>query len=145
MNIKPIAKAISTEAEYNATIKRIDALVNKGDKTTAEEDAYLELLGILAEDYERRHQPELEEAVSKPVSPLEAISWAMDRHGLRQKDLAPLIGSESLVSSVLSGRRQLSKAMISRLHEALGIPFEDLFPAQPQRRRFNLPRLAAAL
>ena len=55
MIIKPIAKAISTEAEYNAAIKRIDALVSKGDKTTAEEDAYLELLGILVEDYERRH------------------------------------------------------------------------------------------
>ena len=144
MKIKPLAKAFSTASEYKDAIRRIEALVEKGDKTTAEEDAYLNLLGILAEDYERRHQPELEEAVAKPVSPVEAICWAMDRHGLRQKDLAPLIGSESLVSSVMSGRRQLSKAMISRLHEALGIPFEHLFIA-PQRSRFSLPRIAAAL
>ncbi len=144
MKIKPFAKAFSTEAEYKDAIKRIEALVEKGDKTSDEEDAYLNLLGILAEDYERHHRPELEEAVAKPVSPVEAICWAMDRHGLRQKDLAPLIGSESLVSSVMSGRRQLSKAMISRLHEALGIPFEHLFVVPP-RRRFSLPRIAAAL
>jgi len=144
MKIKAFAKAFSTEAEYKDALRRIEALVEKGDKTTAEENDYLNLLGILVEDYERSHQPELEEAVAKPVSPVEAICWAMDRHGLRQKDLAPLIGSESLVSSVMSGRRQLSKAMISRLHEALGIPFEHLFIAQP-RRRFNLPRIAAVL
>ena len=76
------------------------------------------------------------------VSPVEAIRWAMDRHGLRQKDLAPIIGSESLVSSVLGGRRQLSKSMIARLHEALGIPFEHLFP--PPRPGF-FRRVAAAV
>lgn len=143
MKIKPFAKTISTKAEYNAAVKCISALVDKGDATTKEEDAYLELLGILAEDYERRHVPEVEEAVSRSVSPTEAIQWAMDRHGLKQRDLAPLIGSESLVSSVMNGRRELSKAMISRLHDALGIPFEHLFT--PPRHRFHLPRIAAAL
>ena len=144
MIIKPFAKTLSTRAEYKSALKSIATLVDKGDGTTAEEDAYLELLGMLAEDYERRHAPEVEEAVARPVSPVEAIYWAMDRHGLKQKDLAPLIGSESLVSSVLAGRRQLSKAMISRLHDALGIPFEHLFAPSP-RRHIGLPRLAAAL
>lgn len=141
MKITPVKKPLSTEAEYEKALAVISELVDKGDDTTPDETAYLALLGTLAEDYERRHFREVEEAVARPVSPAEAIRWAMDRHGLRQKDLAPLIGSESLVSSVLSGRRSLSKAMIVRLHDALGIPFEHLFPP---RRPSLLPRIAAA-
>jgi HTH-type transcriptional regulator/antitoxin HigA len=141
MKLAPFRKNITTEEEYAKALDVLSTLVDKGDRTTAEETAYLELLGTLVEDYERRHSPEVEEAVAKPVTPVEAIRWAMDRHGLRQKDLAPLIGSESLVSSVLAGRRKLSKSMIARLHEALGIPFEHLFePVRPGIFR----RIAAA-
>ena len=141
MKLTPVKKAITTEEEYEKALNVVSALVDKGDATTPAESDYLALLGTLVEDYERRHSPEVEEAVARPVSPAEAIRWAMDRHGLRQKDLAPLIGSESLVSSVLSGRRQLSKAMIARLHDALGIPFEHLFsPSRPGLFR----RIAAA-
>ena len=141
MKLTPVKKAITTEEEYEKALDVVSALVDKGDATTPAESDYLALLGTLVEDYERRHTPEVEEAVARPVSPAEAIRWAMDRHGLRQKDLAPLIGSESLVSSVLSGRRQLSKTMIARLHDALGIPFEHLFsPSRPGLFR----RIAAA-
>ena len=142
MKLVPFQKMITTEVEYEKALALLSALVDKGDATTPAETAYLELLGTLVEDYERRRAPEVEETIAKPVSPVEAIRWAMDRHGLRQKDLAPLIGSESLVSSVLAGRRSLSKSMSSRLHDALGIPFEHLFePARPRR----LGRIAAAL
>lgn len=143
MQLKPFAKNISTKAEHAAALRAIAALVDKGDATTREETAYLDLLGTLVEDYERRNGRELEEAVARPVTPVEAIRWAMDRHGLKQKDLAPLIGSESLVSSVLAGRRQLSKAMIVRLHDALGIPFENLFATPARTPLFR--RVAAVL
>ncbi len=142
MKLMPVRKNLTTDAEYNAALSTISALVDKGDATTPEETAYLDLLGTLAEVYERRHFRAVEEAKARPVSPQEAIRWAMDRHGLRQRDLAPIIGSESLVSSVLSGRRALSKAMIVRLHDSLGIPFEHLFPP---RRPGVFPRIAAAL
>ena len=44
MIIKPFAKTLSTRAEYKSALKSIATLVDKGDGTTAEEDAYLELL-----------------------------------------------------------------------------------------------------
>lgn len=143
MELKPFTKNISTKAEHEAALRAIAVLVDKGDATTREETAYLDLLGTLVEDYERRNGRELEEAVARPVTPVEAIRWAMDRHGLKQKDLAPLIGSESLVSSVLAGRRQLSKAMIARLHDGLGIPFEHLFATPARTPLFR--RVAAVL
>lgn len=140
MTLKAFKKNLSTPAEYDAALKTLSILVDKGDQATQAELDYLDLLGTLVEEYERRNQPELETELQKIVTPVEAIRWAMDRHGLRQKDLVPFIGSEALVSSVLNGRRGLSKAMISRLHEGLGIPLENLFVPS---RKFSLARSAA--
>jgi HTH-type transcriptional regulator/antitoxin HigA len=36
-------------------------------------------------------------------------------NNLRQKDLAPLLGSESVVSEILSGKRELNKRQIEKL------------------------------
>ena len=59
-----------------------------------------------------------------------------DRHGLRQKDLCPYIGSEPLVSAAMNGTRSLSKPMIVNLHDGLGIPYEDLM-TPPERPRYR--------
>ena len=140
--LKPFRRKLTTEAEYDNAVKTLSTLLDREPMLNKEELEYLDLLGTLVEEYERRTSPEVYAEIDIPVAPIDAIRWAMDRHGLRQKDLAPLIGSESLVSSVLAGRRSLSKSMISRLHDALGIPFEHLFePARPRR----LGRIAAAL
>ena len=48
--------------------------------------------------------------IQRPVTPVEAIAWAMDKQGLQQKDLWPYIGSESLVSAVMNGTRSLANA-----------------------------------
>ena len=142
--LKPFARKITTEAEYKAAVKTLSALVDKGSSATKAEREYLDLLGTLLEDYEMRTNPEVYAEIALPVEPVDAIRWAMDRHGLNQKDLCPYIGSESLVSAVLNGRRSLSKSMIVRLHEALDIPYENLLP-RPRPRRSALGRVAAML
>jgi HTH-type transcriptional regulator/antitoxin HigA len=45
----------------------------------------------------------------------------MEQQGLTRKDLEPLIGTRTRVAEVLNRRRNLSIAMIRRLHERLGI------------------------
>jgi HTH-type transcriptional regulator/antitoxin HigA len=57
--------------------------------------------------------------------PISAIRFRMEQAGLKPKDLVSYIGSAGKVSEVLSGRRELSKAMIRNLVE-LGIPAEVL-------------------
>ena len=61
----------------------------------------------------------------------------MDRHGLRQKDLGPYIGSEQLISAIMNGAKKLSKSMMVKLHEGLGIPYENMMevPATPRYRK----------
>jgi len=61
-----------------------------------------------------------------PPDPVDAILFRMEQGGLRPKDLVPFIGSAPRVSEVLSGKRGLSKEMIRRLHEGLGIPLKSL-------------------
>jgi HTH-type transcriptional regulator/antitoxin HigA len=41
----------------------------------------------------------------------------MEEHNLRQKDLVDVFGTESIVSDVLNGKRELNKEHIRRLSE----------------------------
>lgn len=133
--LMPFRRKIKTEAEYDDGLKVLESLMAKGDSLTEDEADYMELLGVLLEDYERAANPEIESFLTTEATPVEAIRWAMDRHGLKQKELCPYIGSEPLVSAVMNGSRSLSKTMIVKLHEGLGIPYDDLMPKTVSYRK----------
>ncbi len=58
----------------------------------------------------------LEEYHSIPdASPLSVLRALMDANNLRQKDLIPIFGSESIVSEVLHKKRELNKTHIAKL------------------------------
>jgi len=57
---------------------------------------------------------------------LNTIKHMMRQKGITQRDLAPLIGNPSLVSLVLSGKREITMPMARALHKHLGIPAEVL-------------------
>jgi HTH-type transcriptional regulator/antitoxin HigA len=59
-------------------------------------------------------------------SPFDAIRFRMEQLGLRQTDLAPLLGGRSRVSEVLGGKRALTINMIRALHTHIGIPLRSL-------------------
>ena len=128
-------KIIKTEAEYNAAMKRIEAIF-RAEPGTPEGDE-LELLAMLAEQYEDIAYP-----IAMPT-PLAAIRFRMDQAGLRPTDLIPLIGSASKVSEVLSGRRGLSLRMIRNLVKCLGIPAEALLEV-PKTGTRRQPAVAGA-
>lgn len=56
----------------------------------------------------------------------------MAANNLKQKDLAPLLGSESIVSEVLYGKRELNKQHIEKLSQRFKVS-----PALFFRRRFS--------
>lgn len=113
-------KVIKTGEEYEAAISQISGLMDIDPEPGTPEAIALETLGILIEDYERRHFP-----IEAP-DPITAIEFCMDQQGLTRRDLEPYIGSRSRVSEVLSGARPLSLRMIRELNEHLGIPAEIL-------------------
>jgi HTH-type transcriptional regulator/antitoxin HigA len=114
MNIK----ILKNEAEYEAALVRMDALMDAATGSPEEEE--LELLAVLVEKYEEEHYP-----IEHP-DPVEAIKFRMEQEGLEPKDMIKYLGSQSKVSEVLNYKRSLSLAMIRELNQGLDIPAEVL-------------------
>jgi len=53
--------------------------------------------------------------------PADLLRYLMDQHGLKRRDLVPLLGTESRVSEVLNGKKDLSLNMIRRLRARFGV------------------------
>src|SRR5467141_4345927 len=99
---------ITSERQHEQYVSVLDKLASK-DNPTTEEEKYAEVLMTLIEAYEEEHH-------SIPdASPVEVLQALMDAHDLRQKDLVPVFGSESIVSEVLHEKRALNKTHIERL------------------------------
>lgn len=111
---------IQTEEENERYIEQLEALSRRCDQLSAEEQKLAELLTLLIEDFEERHYQ------LRPASPAEVLTELMEIHGLKQKDLVDIFGTPSIVSEVLNGRRELSKAHIKGLSERFNLPV-DLF------------------
>ncbi len=99
---------IASERQHEEYLSVLDKLASK-ERPTAEEEKYAQVLMTLIEAYEEEHD-------SIPdASPVEVLRALMDANNLRQKDLAPILGSESIVSEVLHGKRKLNRRHIEKL------------------------------
>ena len=113
-------KIIENDSEYEEILSEIEKLMDLDPEPDSEEGKKLRLLGLIITDYEK----DLE--INQPPEPIEAIKFMMEQQGLKQRDLIPYIGSRSLVSEILSGKRNLTLEMIWVLNEHLGIPLNVL-------------------
>ena len=120
-------KPVRSERDHARAMGEIERLWG-APAGTAEGDR-LEILATLVDAYEAEHHPI---DPPDPPDPIDAIVFRMKQQGLTRKDLEPMIGSRSRVAEVLSRRRNLSIAMIRRLHDGLEIPAEVLI--RPNRR-----------
>lgn len=114
MEIKPI----HNEKDYQQALERLGVIFDskKGTKTGDE----LEILSILIDKYEKENFP-----IELP-DPIEAIKFRMEQMGMKQKDLADLVGFKSRVSEILNKRRKLTLEMIRKISQTLDIPTEVL-------------------
>lgn len=92
-------------AEYTRMLSELDS---KPKPTRDEEDA-IELLTLLIEHYEDEHYH------IPDASPVDVLRFLLSQHGLTQREIAPELGSETTVSLVLSGKRELTREHITRL------------------------------
>jgi HTH-type transcriptional regulator/antitoxin HigA len=73
---------------------------------------------------------EAERVPVEPLEPIEYLKASMDNRGMTQGDLSRLLGSSSRAAEVLSGKRDLSKAMIRALVEEWGLDANTLIGAR---------------
>ena len=121
-----IVKPIRTEADYERSLSRLEALMDAEVGTSAGDE--LDVLASLIERYEDEQFP-----IVAPT-PLAAIRFRMEQQNLTPRDLAPYIGSRARVSEVLSGTRPLSIDMIRALSQHLGIPADVLIRPEPDQQ-----------
>lgn len=114
MDIRPIR----TEADYREALRVIEELMTAAPGTP--EGERLDVLTTLVENYESKHYP-----LDFP-DPVEAIKFEMEQRGLTAKSLEPMIGERNRVYEVLNRKRSLSRRMIWKLNQELGIPAESL-------------------
>jgi HTH-type transcriptional regulator / antitoxin HigA len=136
-------RPIKTEADYDAALSRAEQLMDAEEGTAAADE--LDVLATLIEAYEDVHYP----MPMGELDPIEYIKFRMQQQGLTRKDLEPLIGSRTRVAEVLSRKRDLTLAMIRRLHAELEIPAEVLLrptrvSSRGRRRRSRGPSTVAA-
>jgi HTH-type transcriptional regulator / antitoxin HigA len=113
---------IEDEADYEATQREIDYLLDKEELTPAEQD-YLDLLGTLMMDYEARTEDEADYELRGVALLRELLAL----HGLKQKDLVPIFKTTSIVSAVLNGKRPLTAEHINKLAAHFRLPHELFF------------------
>jgi HTH-type transcriptional regulator / antitoxin HigA len=109
---------LKTEKAYKAAVARLESISDAPIGTPEADEA--DSLATLIEVYEERHFP-----IGLP-HPIEAIKVRMEELGLKNKDLVEIVGYDSRVSELLSGKRKLTLDMIRRLHKALSLPLEVL-------------------
>lgn len=113
-------KVIASEAQNERYISALLELERR-DRLTPAERNFAELLTMLIDAYEEKRYP------VRPASPVDVLRELMAANGLRQKDLAPLLGSESVVSEILSGKRELNKRHIQKLSKRFSVSPEVFF------------------
>lgn len=103
---------IESEAENERVFGVIEKLMAKGEaKLSPKEDALLELLTQLVENFEKRAYPR------KKSEPSQLVRFLLQERGLKPADLATAAGSRGRLSEILSGRRSISKAQPKRFAE----------------------------
>lgn len=109
-------RIIKTDEQYRKALEEVARLAEADPDLESPEGARLELLAKLVEDYEK------DRFVFNKPDPIDAIIFRMEEKGLRQKDIADLLGGRNRASEILSRKRPLTLPMIRALHEKLNIP-----------------------
>lgn len=110
-NIQSVFSVPHNEKDYNKLVKMLDSLIDEvGNNESHRLSRLMETIGSLIESYESQNYPYIE------GDPINALKTLMEEHGLKQSDL-PEIGSQGVVSEIISGRRQLNVRQLKLLGE----------------------------
>ncbi|WP_058545527.1 transcriptional regulator [Pseudomonas sp. NA13] len=116
--VSPLLRKPRSEEDYDRLVAALDELL----ELVGEEEAHplmslVDIIGEWIEAWDHQHRP------MPKASGVEALRYLMREHGLSQSDL-PGIGAQSVVSEILSGKRQLNLRQIRWLAERFGVSVE---------------------
>jgi len=105
---------IKSERQYDDAIAFLEPLVVKGESSLdSGEAAYVEALCVFVEDYEQQHH----RIKTRNLTPIDLLKFLMSENQMKAIDLCKLLGSRSIASQILTGKRGLSKKHIIALSQ----------------------------
>jgi|688.fasta_scaffold185132_3 HTH-type transcriptional regulator/antitoxin HigA len=108
-HVSPVVRHPRTDNDYNKLVSFLDRLLDMtGGKENHKLSGLIESISHLIAAYEAEHHPAPE------IKGIEALRFLMEDHQLKQSDL-PEIGSQGVVSEILSGKRRLNARQIKLL------------------------------
>ncbi len=106
---------IRSKAEYDRAVATLDTIIDEiGEDETHPLADLAEALGVFVEAYDQLHYQ------TPSPSPRAMLRFLMEQHDLGQSDL-PEIGSQGVVSEIISGKRRLNVRQIARLAKRFGV------------------------
>lgn len=119
--VSPLLRKPKNEADYDLLVTSLDELLDLiGEDESNPLTSLATIMGGLIEAYDHEHRP-------MPVaSGVDVLRYLMREHGLTQSDL-PGVGAQSVVSEVLSGKRQLNLRQIRWLAERFSVKVDVFF------------------
>ena len=110
-HIRSVFSVPHNEKDYNNLVNLLDTLIDEvGNNESHPLSSLMETIGSLIEAYESQNYPDI------GGDPINALKALMEEHGLKQSDL-PEIGSQGVVSEIISGKRQLNVRQLKLLSE----------------------------
>ena len=113
--VAPLLQPARNAKEYAQLVEALDAAIDAGGADEKHPLARLvDYLGDLIAEYEAKDK------MPAAASGADALRYLMQRDGLRQVDL-PELGSQGVVSELLSGRREFNARQAKALAERFGV------------------------
>ena len=117
---------LRNEAEYDAAVAEIDALLELEPARGTSEYDRLELLSVLVEAYDEEHY-----RIADTATPQAAVDFLLEQRGMARAELAPYLGGRSRVSEFFAGKRPLSITQIQQLRQLFHVPADLLLEKVP--------------
>jgi HTH-type transcriptional regulator/antitoxin HigA len=106
---------IQSEEQYDLIRSRFGDLLSKRRRTLAEAKL-MDLLGVLIEDYDRRHCMPPEES-----TPADRLQFLLMHSGRVPADLLPIFGQRSHVNEAVNGKRKISADQARKLAKLFSV------------------------
>ncbi|MFJ7284229.1 type II toxin-antitoxin system HigA family antitoxin [Pseudomonas sp. NPDC099000] len=116
--VSPVLRKPKNEDDYDLLAQALDELLAMtGDDEYHPLMSLVDIIGDWIEEWDHKHHP-----MPKPAG-VDVLGYMMREHGLNQGDL-PGVGTQSVVSEILSGKRQLNLRQIRWLAERFDVSVE---------------------
>ena len=113
--IKNIFSVPHTDEDYQNLVSILDNLVDEiGEDENHHLASLMESIGTLIETYENNNIP------ISTSNPRESLKYLMMEHNVKQSEL-PEVGSQGVVSEILTGKRKLNIRQIKNLSKRFNV------------------------